>query len=446
MFSEHGQFSIKTGLDRAGKVDSNLSFQGENHPEKGDGVEEQDSGTSETGETGRMPAGAAKTARTGQIAKSLSPTGLLSAGTFPSNSSSSNVLSPMASYRNARGFLGICTFSILAFTVLLIAMPAYLELPLSLPVATTMAIGLALAAMLMVTGYGLLVQNRNLQKQETTILEQQKLIATMAGQIETLKDRQNNLRKAHREEKLRAEEAQNSKAAFLAHLSHDIRTPLNHIIGFADLICHQAFGPLGDERYLGYARDIKQSGEGLLRGISGILELSELQAGSRILNSEKIIISDLLNHVRNKFSDRAKRCGISLDVECCCETVMFGDRAAIERIMANLLDNAVRFTAAGGQVRVGAWLNDEGVVLEVSDTGIGMAKEKLASLFEPFSPGDASRSRDRQGMGMGLPIARAIAELWGGELAVDSMAGIGTTVAVSLPSKVADICPDTRAA
>ncbi|VAW22299.1 hypothetical protein MNBD_ALPHA11-2044, partial [hydrothermal vent metagenome] len=88
---------------------------------------------------------------------------------------------------------------------------------------------------------------------------------------------------------------------------------------------------------------------------------------------------------------------------------------------------------AGGQVRIGAWVANEGIVLEITDTGIGITKDKLAALFEPFALEDASKFRERGGMGTGLAIARAIAELSGGELAIDSMLGIGTTVAVSLP-------------
>ncbi|MCF6327081.1 MAG: HAMP domain-containing histidine kinase [Devosiaceae bacterium] len=326
-------------------------------------------------------------------------------------------------------FIGFFTLvSALFFFAIIFAITPTL-LPIQFVILTCLLLASGLAAI----GYALFLRSERASYQAMAMMEQQNLITTMATQISTLRDRQNNLRRAYGEEKLRAEEARNSKVAFLAHLNHDFRTPLNHIIGFADLISHQTFGPVGDERYLSYIGDIKKSGEELLRAISGVIELSELEAGHKILTCEKVVIGEILHAVEKKFSSRAKRCGVKLDIDCSCEQVLFNDRAGIERIIGNLLDNAVRFTPSGGQVRIGAWVANEGIVLEITDTGIGIAKGKLAALFEPFSLEDASKYRERGGTGTGLAIARAIAELSGGELAIDSMLGIGTTVAVSLP-------------
>ena len=110
-----------------------------------------------------------------------------------------------------------------------------------------------------------------------------------------------------------------------------------------------------------------------------------------------------------------------------------GDRFSLERMLANLLDNAIRFTPAGGRVTLAAYAALDGVVVEVTDTGIGMDAERLSSLSQPFAYGDAALTRDREGAGLGLAIARTIAELSGGRLAIDSRPGLGTTVAVSLP-------------
>ncbi len=326
-------------------------------------------------------------------------------------------------------FIGFCTLASALFFFAII----FAFVPTLLPIQFVLLTCLLLASGMAAIGYTLFLRSERASYQAMALVEQQNLITTMAAQISTLRDRQNNLRRAYGEEKLRADEARNSKAAFLAHLNHDFRTPLNHIIGFADLITHQTFGPVGDERYLAYIRDIKKSGEGLLSAISGVIELSELEAGHKILTPEEIVISEILHDIEKKFSSRAKRCGIKLDIDCSCEQVLFSDRAGIERIVGNLLDNAVRFTPAGGQIRIGAWVANEGIVLEITDTGIGITKDKLAALFEPFALEDASKFRERGGMGTGLAIARAIAELSGGELAIDSMLGIGTTVAVSLP-------------
>jgi len=344
-------------------------------------------------------------------------------------------------------FLLFCALTILLFLLVIVQaiIPGLLPLPMMIASIILLASGLS------ATGYRLFSISQSAKYQAITLIQQQNLIGKMAEDIARMRDRQKNLRRAHREEQLRAEEAKISKAAFLAHLSHDIRTPLNHIIGFADLISHQTFGPLGDKRYGEYVRDIKQSGERLLSDIAGILELSELQSGQKILSIEKIMVDEMLRDIDRKFGSRAKRCGINLDVDCWCDAVLFADRIGIERIIGNLVDNALRFTEKGGQVRIGAWVADEGIIFEVTDTGIGMTKNKLAKIFEPFLLGDASKSRkianggsregseagsgvsSSAGAGLGLAIARSIAELSGGELAIDSMAGIGTTVAICLP-------------
>lgn len=347
--------------------------------------------------------------------------------------SGANISAERRQVSNLIIFVGSCVLSASLFLFLMVMA----IIPTLLPTQIFIIICLLLVTGLTVLGFVLFSRSEKTQYHAMALFEQQHLISRMAGEISSLRDQQNNLRRAHGEEKLRAEAARNSKSAFLAHLSHDIRTPLNHIIGFADLISHQTFGPLGDKRYLAYVKDIKQSGEGLLNGIADVLELSELQSGRTILKKEKIIVDEMLRAIKNKFAARAKRCGINLDIDCWCEATLFGDRAGIERIMANILDNALRFTPGGGQVRIGAWVADDGIVFEVTDTGIGIDKNKLGKLFEPFHLGDAYKSKqltkNNAGMGMGLAIARSIAELCGGELAVDSMAGIGTTVAISLP-------------
>ncbi len=258
-------------------------------------------------------------------------------------------------------------------------------------------------------------------------------IERMQMQIAELEAEKKELRRAFHEAQIRAEDARTSKAAFLAHLNHDIRTPLNHIIGFADLVSHQAFGPLGDKRYLSYIRDIKKSGEGLLNSVSDVLELAQLENGQRILANEEIRVEDLLSSLKARFEGRAKRCAVSLEVTCFCPAVLYGDRIGYERLLQNILDNAFRFTPAGGKIQLAAWMADDGVVLEVTDTGIGISKKRLSKLLQPFSKRSPNLANEHNGMGLGLAIARSVAELSGGELVIDSTPSIGTTVAVSLP-------------
>ena len=281
----------------------------------------------------------------------------------------------------------------------------------------------------------------HLANQRDPALEQaermDKVVDALNLQIQKLTYRNKDLKCAYQEENHRAQVAVRSKTAFLAHLSHDIRTPLNHIIGFADMVSHEAFGPLGDKRYLTYVKDIKKSGENLLISVADVLELAELESGQRALCSEEILVDELLHSLKARFDERASRCNISLEVDCFCAAVLHGDRMGYERLLENLLDNAFKFTQGGGKIRLAAWVADDGIVLEVTDTGIGIHPSRLSQLLEPFAHHNALRAKGQKGIGLGLAIARSIAELSGGELAIDSSPSIGTTVVVSLPIAIA---------
>ncbi len=263
-----------------------------------------------------------------------------------------------------------------------------------------------------------------------------------------LKKSQNSKRKLTRklqQEAIKAQAASRSKTAFLAHLSHDVRTPLTHIIGFAELISHQPYGPIGDERYLSYINDIKRSGDKLLMSFTEILELAQLEAGDLRLKPENVKFEHIILNVANRFKARAKKAKIKLDVNVCDETILHVDRMCCERMISNIVENAIQFTPKGGKVNINAFSADDGVVLEISDNGIGMSAERIADLNQPFVLGDAAFTREG-GMGLGIAISRAIAELNGGELAIDSTPSIGTTVAISLPVKASKESKHKKAA
>jgi two-component system cell cycle sensor histidine kinase PleC len=252
--------------------------------------------------------------------------------------------------------------------------------------------------------------------------------------INAIREEQRILARRYHEEKLKAEAASRSKTSFLAHLSHDIRTPLNHIIGFAELMRQETYGPLGDDRYAGYVESIRISGERLLSFFASTLDLAELEGGRRALNPIELDVDEVVAATTSRFAAQAQRKGIAFSVGTPCRALMVGDRFSLERMLGNLVDNAIRFTPAGGRVSVAAYAATDGVVLEVTDSGIGMTPERLAAVSQPFAFGDASLTRDRDGAGLGLAIARTIVELSGGHLAIDSRQGLGTTVAVSLPA------------
>lgn len=248
-----------------------------------------------------------------------------------------------------------------------------------------------------------------------------------------IREEQRTLARRYHDEKIRAEASSRAKTTFLAHLSHDIRTPLNHIIGFADMIALETFGPLGDSRYASYVSDIRRAGETLLESFAEILEFAELEGGRKTLKCEPVALDALLRGCSARFAERAARAGIRLDLGGCARGWLTADRHYLDRMLANLVDNALRFTPRGGFVRVAAWPAGDGVVLEVTDTGVGMSEEQMSKLSQPFVLSDAAFARSHQGIGLGIAIARAIAEASGGRLAIDSRQGVGTTVAVSLP-------------
>ena len=251
--------------------------------------------------------------------------------------------------------------------------------------------------------------------------------------LASIREDQRLLARRYHEEKLRAEAASRSKTSFLAHLSHDIRTPLNHIIGFADLMRQQTYGPLGDARYLGYVDAMKSSGERLLSFFASILELAELESGQKPLKQELFAVDELLVSTARRFQSQAQRAGLTLRVGAISGARLAGDRFSLERMLSNIVENALRFTPHGGKITISAFAAADGVVLEITDTGIGMSEDQLASLSQPFAFGDAAFAREHGGAGLGIAIARAIAELSGGRLAIDSRMALGTTVAISLP-------------
>jgi len=251
--------------------------------------------------------------------------------------------------------------------------------------------------------------------------------------LTAIREEQRLLARRYHEEKLKAEAASRSKTNFLAHLSHDIRTPLNHIIGFAELMRHQTYGPLGDERYDDYVASIKQSGEHLLASFATIFDLVELESGQKSLRADPVPVDELLETVIQRFRPQATKQRLTFVRGEPCGAVVEGDRLGLTRMLANIVENSLRFTPAGGRVTLAAFAARDGVVLEVTDTGIGMDEERLASLSQPFALGDATFTREGVGPGLGISISRAIAELSGGHMAIDSSPSLGTTVAISLP-------------
>jgi len=236
------------------------------------------------------------------------------------------------------------------------------------------------------------------------------------------------------EAKTTSELASRAKSEFLANMSHELRTPLNAIIGFSEVIKDRLFGAALD-RYVDYARDIFNSGTHLLAIINDILDLSKIEAGQTELYEEEIEIEGVTESVVQVLRQKidAGKLTLKLDLPAGLPTI-FADERKLKQILMNLLSNAVKFTPAGGRVTVSVSLDDAGNLrLVVTDTGIGMAPEEIPRALAAFVQIDSSLSRRHEGTGLGLPLAKALAELHGGQLDLISTPGRGTSVIVTLP-------------
>jgi len=231
-----------------------------------------------------------------------------------------------------------------------------------------------------------------------------------------------------------AETASRSKSEFLANTSHELRTPLNAIIGFADLLAGQKFGPLGNPRYVGYAVDIRDSGQHLLELINDVLDLSKVEYGKLELLEEPVDVAAAAESCLRLMRPRAEAAQVGLAAELPPGLpALRADDRRLKQILLNLLSNAVKFTPAGGSVVLRARADAEGFHLSVADTGIGIADGDLAKALSPFGQVDSRLARRYSGTGLGLPLTKAMVELHGGRLRIDSRVGAGTTVTVSLP-------------
>jgi len=232
--------------------------------------------------------------------------------------------------------------------------------------------------------------------------------------------------------------ANRSKSQFLANMSHELRTPLNAIIGFSSMMRDETHGPLGNEKYRNYTKDIYESGSHLLDIINDILDLSKIEAGKFDLQEEPVPIGDLVKSCIRIVSLKAKESEVELKTTIP-ESIneLWIDYRTMKQIILNLLSNAVKFTPPGGKVTVTAGIGDGSdercFWLSIEDTGIGMTKEGMIKALDPFSQANDAFSREFGGTGLGLPLSQKMAELHGGHLSLESVIEIGTKVTIHLP-------------
>lgn len=245
---------------------------------------------------------------------------------------------------------------------------------------------------------------------------------------------------------LKAKAADRAKSKFLANMAHELRTPLNAIIGFSEII--KLDKVKATERYPEYAGYIHDAGSILLEIIDGILDLARIEAGKVQLQEEPIGLDALIQSVITTIRPIAQK--KSVEINCLIghpPLTVYVDPTKLKQVMFNLLSNAVKFTASRGRIRIEASRYTNGdLVLLISDTGIGIPPEQIEKVFQPFEQVADHLTREHEGTGLGLPIARAIVELHGGELVLSSELRIGTTARLRLPgARVRDNAVSTTA-
>ncbi|OJY38124.1 MAG: hypothetical protein BGP06_16950 [Rhizobiales bacterium 65-9] len=230
-----------------------------------------------------------------------------------------------------------------------------------------------------------------------------------------------------------AEDASAQKSDFLAKISHEVRTPLNAIIGFAEVMMEERFGAVGNDRYKEYLRDIHASGGHVISLVNDLLDLSKIEAGKLELEFTSVNVNEIVRGAVNLMQPQSQRARVVVRSALAGKLpLIVADERSLKQIIINLLSNAVKFTDSGGQVIVSSTLTDLGeIAIRIRDTGIGMSEKELGEAMEPFR--QLATSRRAGGTGLGLPLTRALVEANRAHLKLSSVKNEGTLVEVVFP-------------
>lgn len=232
-----------------------------------------------------------------------------------------------------------------------------------------------------------------------------------------------------------ADKANQSKSMFIANVSHELRSPLNAINGFSEVMKNEMFGSMDNAKYLEYSIDIHASGTLLLTLINDILDLSKAESEKIEIKFETIEISDLTARVKRMVIERAHKADLTfrIDISEACTSVE-ADAQKLLQVLLNLCTNAIKFSLSGGAVELRVRpLGEDHIIFTVKDNGIGIAPSDINRALEPFVQVHTSQFSHIEGTGLGLPLSKRLVEKHGGTLEIESELGEGTTVKVTLP-------------
>jgi len=251
----------------------------------------------------------------------------------------------------------------------------------------------------------------------------------------------------------RLEELDRLKSNFLATMSHELRTPLTSVIGYAEMMAEGLAGPITQDQRE-YLTTILGKADQLLSLITAVLDVSSLESGQLALERATLSLADLVASELATFAPQAGRRGIAIQLDACPDAVVVGDRRKIRQVVSSLVSNAVKFTPDRGKVGValrrgplaahepaGAGDDTPAIQLVVSDSGIGISRDQVAKIFEPFFQVDSSSTRAFGGTGLGLTLAKAYVEAHGGRIWVDTTPGQGSTFTATFPAATAEAEP-----
>ncbi len=283
-------------------------------------------------------------------------------------------------------------------------------------------------------------ENRIKQKNEAAVLALQK---QLQDHINVLEENRRVLQKQMAESNKmvtelmtaqnKAEAANRSKMNFLANISHELRTPLNAVMGFAQMMRTETFGPIAQPQYREYVEMIEKSATHLLSLINDILDLSRLDSGKMTLSEKNVSLNRILNESLELIKQYPNASERRFTLNMLHDIILFADERALKQIALNVLSNAVKFTKKDGRIQIHADVTTDGVTIIFEDDGIGIPADKIDSLFHPFVQVENVLTRTHQGTGLGLVIVKKMVILHQGTVRLESEEGHGTRLIIHFP-------------